>query len=394
MQRFSQSPTDAAFVQNPYAFYERGRAAGELIWWDDYSLPCATSYDAVNALLRDRRFGREIPQDKRPEIPQHLEPFYAVEAHSMLELEGARHTRLRSLVLRAFTSRRIQTLAPEIETLCHQLIDVFPAEEFDLLPQFAQKLPVIVICRLLGIPEEMGSELLRWSNAMVTMYQARRTREDEFAAVAATEAFVSFMRSYVEERRKSPRDDLITSLIAAEEVGQKLTTDELITTCILLLNAGHEATVHTLGNGVKALLEHNTRSDAYSSENIERTVEEILRFDPPLHMFTRWAYEDAEELFGHSFKAGDEVGLLLASANRDDAAFENAARFDVSRAVKPHTSFGAGVHFCVGAPLARLELQIAIPILFSRCPQLTMTEPALYANLYHFHGLKTLMVSR
>jgi len=393
VQRFSQSPTDAAFVQNPYAFYERCRAAGDLIWWDDYSLPCATSYHAVNALLRDRRFGREIPQDKRPEIPQHLEPFYAVEAHSMLELEGARHTRLRSLVLRAFTSRRIQTLAPEIETLCHQLIDVFPANELDLLPYFAQKLPVIVICRLLGIPEEMDTDLLRWSNAMVTMYQARRTREDEFAAVAAAEAFVGFMRSYVEERRKSPRDDLITSLIAAEEEGQKLTTDELISTCILLLNAGHEATVHTLGNGVKALLEHNTRSDAYSSENIERTVEEILRFDPPLHMFTRWAYEDAN-LFGYSFKAGDEVGLLLASANRDDAAFENAARFDVSRAVKPHTSFGAGVHFCVGAPLARLELQIAIPILFSRCPKLAMTEPAQYANLYHFHGLKTLMVSR
>ena len=312
-------------------------------------MACATTYAAVNALLRDRRFGREIPADKRTPIPDHLAPFYAVEAHSMLELESPRHPRLRGLVMRAFTSRRIAGLGPEIETLCHELIDAFPVGEVDLLPAFAQKLPVIVICRLLGVPEDMADTLLRWSNAMVTMYQARRTRADEDAAAAATAAFADFMRGYVDERRARPADDLITSLIAAEEDGEKLSTEELISTCILLLNAGHEATVHTLGNGVKALLERDLNGAVQNTNNIEQITEEILRHDPPLHMFTRWAYEDVEAA-GHSFREGDEVGLLLGSANHDAAIWPDADRFDITRPIRPNAAFGAGAHFCVGRP--------------------------------------------
>ncbi len=392
MLHLSQSPTDPNFVQNPYPFYERLRAGGDIAYWDDYALPCATSYAAVSAILRDRRFGREVPKEKQRATPEHLAPFYAVEAHSMLELEAPRHTRLRGLVMRAFTSRRIKELAPEITALCHQLIDSFPDGDFDLLPAFAQKIPVVVICRLLGVPEEMGDDLLRWSNAMVTMYQARRTRADEVAAVAATEAFVAFMRGYVETRRNAPADDLITALIAAEEDGEKLSTDELITTCILLLNAGHEATVHSIGNGVKLLLEQGTQN-ACTADRIAGTTEEIMRFDPPLHMFTRWAYEDVE-IAGHSFRRGDEVALLLAAANRDPTVWESADLFDPSRPVKPNVAFGAGVHFCVGAPLARLELNTALPILFDRCPTLALAEPPRFANLYHFHGLEGLMVTR
>ncbi|MFV2034344.1 MAG: cytochrome P450, partial [Halocynthiibacter sp.] len=195
----------------------------------------------------------------------------------------------------------------------------------------------------------------------------------------------------VEDRRAHPADDLITSLIAAEQDGVRLSTDELITTCILLLNAGHEATVHTLGNGISALLQHNISSAAYHPDNINKTVEEILRFDPPLHLFTRWAYEDSE-IFGHKISAGDEVGLLLASANRDGAQWRNPARFDVGRAIKPNASFGAGVHFCVGAPLARLELATALPILFARLPGLRLADAPKYANLYHFRGLEALNV--
>jgi hypothetical protein len=178
-------------------------------------MPVATTHAAVNALLRDRRFGREpvTPRD----IPDHLAPFYAVEAHSMLELEPPRHTRLRSLVLRAFTSRRITALAPEIAALTHDLIDAFPEGSFDLLDAFCRPIPVIVIARLLGVPEAMAPELLRWSNAMVMMYQAGRGRADEDAAVAATIEFVAFMRSYIDRRRSDPRDDLISALIAAED---------------------------------------------------------------------------------------------------------------------------------------------------------------------------------
>ncbi len=392
METLHQSPTDPAFVQDPYPFYDRARAAGPFFRWAGYDMVMTGSYTAVSALFRDRRLGREIPADKQKPIPDHLKPFYAVEAHSMLELEPPRHTRLRSLVLRAFTSRRINALAPEIAELSQQLAESLPSGECDLLKHMGQKLPVIIIARLLGVPEEMGDDLLRWSNAMVGMYMAGRDRAREDAAVAATNDFVGFMRAYVDQRRKDPRDDLITALIAAEEAGEKLTTDELITTCILLLNAGHEATVHSFGNGVKTLLETRTPLSALDPDQIEGTVEEILRFDPPLHMFTRHVYEDVE-VMGHTLPKGSEVGLLLAAANRDPGPYADPARFDPKRPLKPNTSFGAGLHFCVGAPLARMELQISLPALFRAHPKLRLTAPPRYGNVYHFHGLERLMVS-
>ncbi len=388
MKSLSQSPLDPAFVQDPYPFYETARSHGPFFHWVDYDAIATPNAAACAAIFRDRRFGREAPAERAPKIPPHLAPFYAVEAHSMLELEPPRHTRLRGLVLRAFTSRRIQALAPEIAALSHQLIDAFPQGEFDLLQHFAQKLPVIIIARLLGVPETMSDDLLHWSNAMVGMYMAGRDRAREDRAVTATEAFVAFMRSYIEARRAEPRDDLITALIAAEETGEKLSTDELITTCILLLNAGHEATVHTIGNGVKTLLE---TGNSITPETAEACSEEILRFDPALHIFTRWAYEDVE-VMGHRFARGDQVSLLLAAANRDPGVWEDPASFHPSRSAKAHVSFGGGLHFCVGAPLARLELQIALPILFQRLPKLRLTTKPRYADVYHFHGLKSLML--
>ncbi len=377
-------------MQDPYRFYEAARAKGPFFHWADYDLVCTGNAAAVNAIFRDRRFGREAPEPAA--IPPHLAPFFAVEAHSMLELEPPRHTRLRSLVLRAFTSRRIAALQPEIESLTHQLIDRFPAGPFDLLQAFGQPLPVIIIARLLGVPEAMAPDLLRWSNAMVGMYQAHRTPAMEAAAVAATEAFVGFLTDYITARRAQPADDLITHLIAAEMEGQRLSTEELISTCILLLNAGHEATVHTIGNGVKTLLETRTSLSALSPERVEGTVEEVLRFDPALHMFTRWAYEDVE-VMTHHFRRGDRVGLLLAAANRDPGVWDTPDRFQHDRTIRPHASFGAGLHFCVGAPLARLELQTALPILFRRHPLLALAEPPHYGDVYHFHGLTRLMVT-
>jgi cytochrome P450 len=222
------------------------------------------------------------------------------------------------------------------------------------------------------------------------MYQARRTRADEDRAVAASLAFGDFIRSYVADRRRQPGDDLLTHLIAAEEDGAKLSTDELVTTCILLLNAGHEATVHTIGNGVKAILDHRAQGALLADP--ARAVEEVLRWDPPLHMFTRWAYEEVE-IGGQVFRRGDRVGLLLAAANRDPAVWDRPGVFDPTRAPKPHVSFGAGIHFCVGAPLARLELQVALPVLFSRMPGLRLAEVPAYANVYHFHGLERLVVA-
>ena len=391
MTNLTQSPTDPDFVQNPYPFYARARAQGQVHHWDEYNMPAVFSHQAVSAILKDRRFGREPVTP--PSFPPHLAPFYAVEAHSMLELEPPRHTRLRGLVLRAFTSRRIKELAPDITQLCHDLCDRFPDGPFDLIQAYANQVPVVIIARLLGVPESMSDQLLTWSNAMVSMYQARRDRDVEDRAIAATEAFVAFMREYIDERRARPADDLITHLIAAEEAGEKLTTDELITTCILLLNAGHEATVHSIGNGVKTLLEHTTPHSALAPDAITKTVEEILRYDPPLHMFTRHAYEDVT-LFGHDFKRGDEVALMLGAAGRDPAEWNDPDCFIPNRPVKTNSSFGGGLHFCVGAPLARLEMQIALPILFERAPGLHLTEPPKYANVYHFHGLEQLIVAK
>ncbi len=387
MQRLTQSPNDPEFVQNPYDFYDRARASGDLFFWADYGLPMAVSHAAVSALLRDRRLGRQAPPGRATAPPEHLRHFYSVEAHSMLELEPPRHTRLRRLVLRAFTSRNIAALAPTIRALCNDLIDALPAGPVDLLARYAALVPVITIARLLGVPERDADRLLDWSHAMVGMYQAGISRADEDAAEAAALAFADYVKRQIDLRRDALRDDLLSELIRAEQAGDKLTPDELVTTVILLLNAGHEATVHTLGNGIATCLARGVVPNAASAPAV---VEEVLRFDPPLHMFRRWVYDDCT-LFGHDFRRGDEVGLLLAAAGRDPGIWRDPHRFDPSRNQGPgNLAFGAGLHFCVGAPLARLELEIALEILFARLPGLTLSAPPRYGDIYHFHGLDAL----
>lgn len=377
-------PLDVAFVQDPYPAYDRMRAQGPLVFWRDYDLPCAVSYASANAILRDRRFGR-VPLEPA-ETPAHLAPFYAVEAHSMLELEPPRHTRLRGLVLRAFTARRIAALGPEITSLADTLATRLTREgSFDLIADYAQPLPVIIIARLLGVPETMVPDLLRWSHDMVAMYQAGRSRADEDRAVQATRDFTAFLRDYIAARRSAPRDDLITHLIAAEEDGAKLSEDEMISTCILLLNAGHEATVHSLGNAIKTLIEQGH----YGAPVTEALVEECLRFDPALHLFKRWAYADID-VMGRTLPRGTEVACLLGAANRCPRHWDAPERFEPSRSPRPHLSFGAGLHFCLGAPLARLELRLGLEALTRALPRLQIAAPPRYADIYHFHGLEAL----
>ncbi|QDL92988.1 cytochrome P450 [Paroceanicella profunda] len=394
MTPFHQSPRDADFIQSPWAAYDRARAGGPLVFWHDYGHACSADHATVSALLRDRRFGREAPAGLLPPPPEHLAPFYAVEDHSMLEREPPVHTRLRGLVTRAFVSRRVAGMAAEIAALSARLIDGFSGAETDLLPHWAERIPVIVIARLLGVPEEMAGQLLAWSHDMVAIYQARRDRAVEEAAARAAAEFSAYLRAHVEARRRQPREDLITHLIAAEENGDRLSTDELIATCILLLNAGHEATVHALGNGVKAVLESGRPAERFfaNAAATEATVEEILRFDPPLHMFTRYALEPVE-IAGHRFAPGEVVGLLLGAANHDPAFRRDPGRFDPGLGGAGHLSFGAGLHFCVGAPLARLEMQVALPDLFRRLPGLRLARPPRYADAFHFRRLERLEIT-
>ena len=392
MQPLIQSPLESAFVQNPYALYAKVFTGQSVRFWQDYDMVAIFDAATVQSVLRNRRFGRATPPDQIVPRQPHLAAFDAVEAVSMLDLEPPDHTRLRALVLRAFTSRRIKALAPDIHDICDQLIAALPPKGCDLIPAFCTALPVRIIARLLGVPADICGDLLRWSNAMVAMYQAGRTHRTELTANAAAAQFTAFLSDYIDVKRHAPQDDLISHLLLAEEDGQKLSRDELIGTCILLLNAGHEATVHTMGNAIKTLLEHQTPPRALSDQNIAATVEEVLRFDPPLHMFTRYSYEDTH-IGAHTIQSGQQVALMLGAAGRDPALCKNANAFDPFRAPVAHAAFGGGLHFCVGAPLARLELQIGLQRLFDALPDLTLDGRPEYANAYHFHGLTRLEVT-
>ncbi|WP_298862634.1 cytochrome P450 [uncultured Sulfitobacter sp.] len=392
MKHLHQSPLDPVFVQNPYPFYDTARREGPIVFWEDYGMAAAFDAATVSALLRDRRLGRAVPKAQRRPIPDHLTPFYAVEQHSLLELEPPDHTRLRSLALRAFTSRRIKAMQPDIVEISRELLSNIPDNHtFDLIPTYCSQLPVRIIARLLGVPEQMAPDLLRWSSDMVAIYQATRTRATEDAAATAAREFSDFLTDYIEKRRAAPADDLITELIAAEQDGARLSISELISTCVLLLNAGHEATVHSLGNAVKCLIEHTTPLSALAPPAIAATCEELLRFTPPLHMFDRYVYEDVE-IANVTLPKGSRVGLVLAAANRDPAFLDNPAEFIPTRSPKAHSAFGGGLHFCIGAPLARMEMQIGLAALFDRFPHLTLDERPKFANSYHFHKLDRLLV--
>lgn len=400
-RRVSQDPRDPAFFADPYPTYDAIRAELPVFWWEEYGYWCFGRHAEVNALLRDRRFGRQVLHVmSREELgweapPDHFEPVCAFERHSLLELEPPEHTRLRALVNHAFLGRVIERLRPRIEQVAHACIDRFEAaREVDLLEHFATPIPVVVIAEMLGVPAEMGPQLVAWSHDMVAIYQARRDEAIERRAAHATLEFSAYVRAQLEAKRRAPGEDLISALLAARESGQQLSEEELVSTTILLLNAGHEATVHAIGNGVHAWLRAGVDARAILSDptRAPAAIEEVLRFDPPLHLFTRFCLEDAE-IAGVPLRRGETIGLLLGSANRDPERFPEPARFDPARSPNPHVSFGAGIHFCVGAPLARLELQCALRVLFERLPGLRLAEPARYRDTYHFHGLEALRVA-
>lgn len=392
-REIKQSPTCPDFVQNPYPTYCDFRRH-QSFWWAEYGMWVFARFDDVNAIFRDRRFGREILHVATREelgwdpIPSHLEPFYAFEAQSLLEKEPPGHTRLRSLISRSFVSTRIEAMRPRIEHLARQLAGRLK-EGDDLIEAYCTPIPITVIAELLGVPIDMAPRLLEWSHRMVAMYQARRDRQIEDAAVAATQEFSTYIQDLIAKRRHAPGEDLLSALITAGADGDQLSMDEAVVTAILLLNAGHEATVHALGNSIRTLTDHKT---PMLRENAGNVVEELLRFDPPLHMFTRYVLQDLN--WGDvALKKGDQVGLLIGAANRDERANPSPEVFDPARKRPRHVSLGAGIHFCVGAPLARLEMQTALTTLFDVLGPDLQVCPGGYRDTYHFHGLTELRLA-
>lgn len=398
-RRLGLDPRDPAFYLDPYPTYRRLQRECSVVYWRELERWCFFGHREVDAILRDRRFGRSLePADGVEARP----PILDVDRHSLLDMEPPHHTRLRKLVQGAFVSRQIEAMRPRIEELCHGLIDGIEGDAFDLLPSYATPIPVTVIAELLGVPVAMSRRLLDWSHAMVAVYELGPSDEQIATARRAADEFVAFLRDYVGRRRREPRDDLLSRLIAAEEDGDRLSEDELISTCILLLNAGHEASVHVIGNGTLALLRHPEQLQRWQADPglTASAAEELLRYDTPLHLFNRWVLEDLtlDTATGElKLQKGMEVSLVLGSANRDPAVFDQPDRLDLARPRNRHVAFGAGLHYCLGAPLARLELQIAFPILFERLPGLRLdpdSEEPSFKNSYHFRGLQSLWLRR
>ena len=409
MYRVNADPGSPDFYQDPYksyATYPKNR----IIYWKHYQLVCLAGFEDVSRVLRDRRFGRVSP--KTQPKPAHLADFYNSEKYSLLNLEPPNHTRLRALINRAFTARHINALQPSIAAAAHNCCDTMAKKgaqkgHAELIDDYAMPIPSLMIARMFGLPESDVSKLLDWSHRMVVMYTLNQSKAQELSANEAAKDFISYLTDKIELRRVDPGDDLLSHLINAQPAPtdgpqttsftdnpSALTTEEIISTTILLLNAGHEATVHQIGNAVTTILNSGLSPAALFAdhEQTQRTVDEVMRFCTPLHLFTRFAQVAVDDFAGLSLAPGDEIGLLLGAANRDPQRFQQPDTFDPFRSDPGHLSLGAGIHYCVGAALAKLELTTALPILFERFPLLSLLEQPRLKNSWHFHGYESVRV--
>lgn len=381
-------PHDPDFVADPYPVFEELRTAGRPLWHEGLDMWLAFRHPDADAVLRHRSAGR-VFGNREPLAD--FDVFNRLNRDNMLESEPPQHTRLRRLVQAAFSRGHVERLRAPIQRIADQLLDtVVDRSECDLLSVFAAPLPVSVIAELLGVPEADRHLLRPWSNAMVKMYEYDRAPELSAAARRASGEFDAYLRWLADRRRVVPRNNLISELVAARELSE----DELVANCILLLNAGHEASVNTLGNGLLGLLRHPAelaRLRTGITTLVPTAVEEMIRYDAPLQLFERTAYEDVD-IGGATVRSGQKIAALLGAANRDPAVFHDPDRLDIRRNPNPHMGFGAGIHFCLGALLARLELAVSLPTLLRRLPNLELAEEPAYQPNFVIRGLQTLRV--
>ncbi|HWU10511.1 MAG TPA: cytochrome P450 [Streptomyces sp.] len=396
----SFDPWSPAFVADPYPAYAALRATGRAHYFEPTGQWLIPHHSDVSGLLRDRRLGRTyLHRFSHDEFgvtapPAAHEPFHTLNGHGILDLEAPDHTRIRRLVAKAFTPRRVEALAPVVERLAAGLVDDFvEAGGGDLLSAVAEPLPVAVIAEMLGVPEADRGLLRPWSAAICGMFELNPPEETAWAAVQASVEFSGYLRELIGARRADPGTDLISGLIAAHDDEDRLTEQEIVSTCVLLLNAGHEATVNATVNGWWMLFRHPGQLASLRGDHslLPTAVEELLRYDTPVPMFARWVLDDIE-VDGTVIPRGSQVALLFASANRDPERFADAETLDLSRKDNPHISFGAGIHYCLGAPLARLELAASFGELLRKAPGMRVTAEPEWNSGYVIRGLRELLV--
>ena len=382
--------TDPGFVSDPYPYFDRARGPAP-VWDDGLGMFLAYRHADADAVLRDRKLGRLWTLRWPTEA---LDDFTLLHVHSMLENEPPVHTRLRRLVAAAFGRSQVERLRARIAVVAGSLADRLDGT-VDLVPAYAEPLPVAVIASLLGVPDA-DRELLRpWSNAIVKMYEYDVPPAVRVAAEAAAGEYVAYVRSLIALRRRSPGPDILSDLIALRDTdGSRLSEDELVATAVLLQMAGHEASVNVVGNGVLALLSHPAELARLRADRslLPAAVDELIRFDSPLQLFERTAREPVT-ISGVTVSEGAKIAALLGSANRDPAVFASPDDLDVGRDPNPHLGFGAGLHYCLGAPLARVELQVSLGVLLDRFPSWSLAGDPARRPEFVLRGLSSLPVT-
>ncbi|MEU3889497.1 cytochrome P450 [Streptomyces sp. NPDC029041] len=393
-------PWDPAFLADPYPAYADLRAQGRVRYFEPTNQWLVAHHADVSALLRDRRLGRTYQhrftheEFGRTAPPPEHEPFHTLNDHGMLDLEPPDHTRIRRLVSKAFTPRTVERLKPYVRALADDLVSgLVAAGGGDLLKDVAEPLPVAVIAEMLGIPESDRAPLRPWSADICGMYELNPSEDTAARAVRASVEFTDYLRELIAARRKEPGDDLVSGLIEAHDEGDRLTEQEMISTCVLLLNAGHEATVNATVNGWYALFRNEAQLELLRADHtlIPSAIEELMRYDTPLQLFERWVLDEIE-IDGTTIPRGAEIAMLFGSANHDPTVFRNPSALDLTRTDNPHISFSAGIHYCIGAPLARIELAASMGALLERAPTLRLAAEPVRKPNFVIRGLECLTV--
>ncbi|MCH1415765.1 MAG: cytochrome P450 [Candidatus Actinomarina sp.] len=386
---------DPNFIEDPYPHLKTLRESSPLHKDLNSDLVLVTRFEDVKGVQTSKAFSSSEPEDSNTfkrsnESSENYPYFWKTEEFSLLNLEGQLHGDLRGLVAKAFSTRQVQELRPFMEAKSEELLNNLRGNSFDLLADYAQPYSVSVIGKLLGVPEEQYDNFLDWSNKIVKMYDLEVSSESSEEAEQAAKDFYYYISELIDIKSKDPDDDMISRLSQVTENNQKLTKDQIICTVILLLNAGHEATVNTIGNSIVALNQNNISTKNLNTRyEIKKIIEELIRWDSPLQFFQRWVLEDTS-LGGFDLKKNSKIAILLGSANRDELAFKNAEIINFERDNLSHTSFGGGVHFCLGAHLARLELEVSLTNLFKS--EISLVDRPVRTGAFGIRGYKEITV--